>query len=58
MKSPTDKTLAMTLEVDPRTIRRDLEYTCDQLHAPIALDRFRGRDKSLVNDGWYVPGHW
>ena len=41
-KWPTDKTLAETLGVDPRTIRRDLEYMRDQLHAPIAFDRVRG----------------
>ena len=37
-KWPTDKTLVMNLEVDPRTIRRDLEYMRDQLNAPIAYD--------------------
>jgi predicted DNA-binding transcriptional regulator YafY len=36
---PTDKTLALALEVDARTIRRDLEYMRDQLHAPIGFDR-------------------
>jgi predicted DNA-binding transcriptional regulator YafY len=38
-KWPTDKTLAKDLEVDPRTIRRDLEFMRDQHHAPIAFDR-------------------
>ncbi len=38
---PDDKALARKLEVDPRTIRRDLEYMRDTLHAPIAFDRFR-----------------
>jgi proteasome accessory factor B len=36
---PTDRTLAKALEVNPRTIRRDLEYMRDQLHAPIDFDR-------------------
>jgi hypothetical protein len=40
-KWPTDKTLATHLEVDPRTIRRDLEYMRDEHHAPIAFDRAR-----------------
>jgi predicted DNA-binding transcriptional regulator YafY len=38
-KWPTDKTLAKDLEVDPRTIRRDLEFMRDEHHAPIAFDR-------------------
>jgi predicted DNA-binding transcriptional regulator YafY len=38
---PTDKTLATDLEVDPRTIRRDLEFMRDEHHAPIAFDRAR-----------------
>ena len=38
---PTDKSLATDLEVDPRTVRRDLEYMRDQLNAPIAFDRVR-----------------
>jgi HTH domain len=56
-KWPTDKTLAEILEVDPRTIRRDLEYMREQLHAPIEFDRVRGGDKALVGDGWYALGH-
>ena len=40
-KWPTDKTLAKDLEVDPRTIRRDLEFMRDEHHAPIAFDRAR-----------------
>jgi predicted DNA-binding transcriptional regulator YafY len=40
-KWPTDKTLANDLEVDPRTIRRDLEFMRDEHHAPIAFDRVR-----------------
>ncbi len=40
-KWPTDKSLARALEVNPRTIRRDLTYMRDQLHAPIAFDRDR-----------------
>ena len=40
-KWPTDKTLATDLEVDPRTIRRDLEFMRDEHHAPIAFDRVR-----------------
>jgi hypothetical protein len=38
-KCPTDKTLATDLEVDPATIRRDLEFMRDEHHAPIAFDR-------------------
>jgi len=41
-KWPTDRSLASELEVNPRTIRRDLEYLRDQCHAPIAFDRVRG----------------
>ena len=41
-KWPTDKTLAKDLEVDPRTIRRDLEFMQDEHHAPIAFDRAEG----------------
>jgi predicted DNA-binding transcriptional regulator YafY len=37
-KWPTDKTLAKDLEVDPRTIRRDLEFMRDEHHAPIAFE--------------------
>ena len=40
-KWPTDKTLAKDPEVDPRTIRRDLEFTRDEHHAPLAFDRVR-----------------
>jgi hypothetical protein len=40
-KWPTGKTLATDLEVDPRTIRRDLEFMRDEHHAPIAFDRVR-----------------
>jgi predicted DNA-binding transcriptional regulator YafY len=36
---PNDKTFAANLEVDPRTIRRDLESMRDQLQAPIGFDR-------------------
>jgi predicted DNA-binding transcriptional regulator YafY len=36
---PTDKTLATDLEVDPRTIRRDIEFMRDERHAPIEFDR-------------------
>ena len=38
-KWPNDRTLAADLEVDPRTIRRDLEFLRDQYHAPIAYDK-------------------
>ncbi len=38
---PDDKVLAQEFEVDPRTIRRDLESMRDQLRAPIAFDRDR-----------------
>jgi DeoR/GlpR family transcriptional regulator of sugar metabolism len=37
-KWPTDKTLARDLEVDPRTIRRDLQFMRDEHHAPIAFE--------------------
>jgi predicted DNA-binding transcriptional regulator YafY len=40
-KWPTDRSLASELEVNPRTIRRDLEYMRDQLRAPIKFDRGR-----------------
>jgi predicted DNA-binding transcriptional regulator YafY len=40
-KWSTDKTPARDLEVDPRTIRRDLEFMRDEHHAPIAFDRAR-----------------
>jgi predicted DNA-binding transcriptional regulator YafY len=40
---PTDKSLARDLEVDPRTIHRDLEFMRGEHHAPIAFDRSRGR---------------
>jgi predicted DNA-binding transcriptional regulator YafY len=38
---PTQHGLARELDVDPRTIRRDLEFMRDQLCAPIAFDRAR-----------------
>jgi hypothetical protein len=51
-KWPTDETLAGDLEVDPRTIRRDLEFMRDGHHTPIAFDQSRiagtapvGRDR-------------
>ncbi len=40
-RRPDDKVLARELEVDRRTIRRDLEFMRDQLRAPIAFDRVR-----------------
>jgi len=36
---PTDRSLASDLDVNARTIRRDLEYMRDQLRAPIEFDR-------------------
>jgi predicted DNA-binding transcriptional regulator YafY len=39
---PSDESLAQTLEVDPRTIRRDIEYMRYQLNAPIGFDRRQG----------------
>ena len=36
---PTDKTRADALEVNPRSIRRDLEYLRDHPHASIGFDR-------------------
>jgi predicted DNA-binding transcriptional regulator YafY len=38
---PTVQTLAMTLAVNPRTIRRALEFLRDQYHAAIGFDRAR-----------------
>ncbi len=35
---PNTRTLAREIEVDRRTIRRDIDYMRDQLHAPIAFD--------------------
>ena len=40
-KWPTDKTLAKDLEVDPRTISRDLEFMRDEHHAPIRFNLAR-----------------
>jgi predicted DNA-binding transcriptional regulator YafY len=37
-KWPTDKIPAKDLEVDPRTIRRDIEFMRSQYHAPIGFD--------------------
>jgi predicted DNA-binding transcriptional regulator YafY len=37
----TDKTLATDLEVEPRTIRRDLEFMRVEHHASIVFDRAR-----------------
>src|ERR1700679_1630519 len=39
---PTDKSLAKELKVDPRTIRRDIEFMRDEQNAPIEYDRGRG----------------
>jgi predicted DNA-binding transcriptional regulator YafY len=38
-KWPNDRMLAADLEVDRRTIRRDLEFLRAQYHAPIEFDR-------------------
>jgi predicted DNA-binding transcriptional regulator YafY len=38
---PNARTLGEKLEVHPRTIRRDIDYLRDQLHAPIAFDSKR-----------------
>jgi len=38
---PDDKVLARDLEVDPRTIRRDLKSMRNTLRAPIAFDPIR-----------------
>src|SRR4051812_26640496 len=35
---PNARTLADQLEVAPRTIRRDITYLRDQLHAPVEFD--------------------
>ena len=35
---PNARTLAEHLEIHPRTVRRDIEYLRDQLHAPIEFD--------------------
>jgi DeoR/GlpR family transcriptional regulator of sugar metabolism len=37
-KSPTDKTLAKDLKIDPWTIRRDLELIGEEHLVPIAFD--------------------
>ena len=54
-KWPTDKTLAMSLEVDPRTIRRDLEYMHDQLNAPIALRKASSRTIGTPSSRFACP---
>jgi predicted DNA-binding transcriptional regulator YafY len=51
---PTDKTLATDLEVDPRTIRRDLEFMRDEHHAPIEFDRAR-RDYYYADPTFRLP---
>jgi predicted DNA-binding transcriptional regulator YafY len=38
---PNARTLGDRLEVNPRTIRRDIEYLRDQLHAPIEFDSIK-----------------
>jgi predicted DNA-binding transcriptional regulator YafY len=38
---PNCRTLAEELEVDRRTIRRDIEFMCEQLQAPIEFDSVR-----------------
>jgi predicted DNA-binding transcriptional regulator YafY len=38
---PNARTLAELLEVNPRTVRRDIESMRDQLHAPIEFDSRR-----------------
>lgn len=38
---PNATTLARELEVDPRTVRRDLTYLRDRLHAPVRFDPVR-----------------
>ncbi len=40
-RRPDDKVLARELEVDPRTIRRDLEYMRDTLREPMVFDAVR-----------------
>jgi predicted DNA-binding transcriptional regulator YafY len=44
---PNTRTLANEIGVDRRTIRRDIDYLCDQLHAPIEFD-------SLQNGRYYT----
>ncbi len=36
------------LEVDPRTVRRDLEFMRDQLRAPITFDPVRRADRDYL----------
>ena len=38
---PTGEALAPALEVDPRTIRRDIRFMRHEQHAPIGFDRQR-----------------
>ena len=40
-KWPTERSLAGELEVNSRTVRRDLKYMRDQLRAPIKFNRGR-----------------
>ncbi len=51
---PDDKVLARELEVDPRTIRRDLEYMRDELRAPIKFDHVR-RGYSYTEPTFRLP---
>ena len=44
---PNTRTLAQQVGVNRRTIRRDIDYLRDQLHAPIAFD--------FVRNGYFAP---
>jgi predicted DNA-binding transcriptional regulator YafY len=45
---PNTRKLAEELEVNRRTIRRDIDYLCHQLRAPIKFDP--------VRNGYYYTG--
>ncbi len=50
-RRPDDKVLASELEVDRRTVRRDLEFMRDQLRAPIVFDAVR-------RGYWHTSPRW
>ena len=52
-KWPTDMSLGASLEVDPRTIRRDVEYMRGQHHATITLGHGPEQLPELP-EIWYV----
>jgi predicted DNA-binding transcriptional regulator YafY len=50
--------LQETLEVSRATLRRDLAYLRDRLHAPIEYDRFAGAYKFTTSRRHQLPGLW